>query len=121
MRLKKVVGIEINWITCPMCKTVKNSWQPYLPLGLDLDKSSDPLVLSPYIDFCSQLIIYQQNNAAFQYDPERNLLKNTLQKDIREDPERFLKDMMEVVTHLMLKAVVLKNHKLLCPFDPSSQ
>ena len=32
---KSRVGYDDDCIMCPMCKTFKNAWQPFLPLGLD--------------------------------------------------------------------------------------
>jgi len=61
--MKQMVGQDDGCIQCPMCKTFKNTWQPFLPLGLDRSKESndrnlrDLGRLSPYVDFCSQLII----------------------------------------------------------------
>ena len=60
--MKAMVGYEDDCIQCPMCKTFKNTWQPLLPLGLDLQSSKkvaedgDLSKLEPYIDFCSSLI-----------------------------------------------------------------
>ena len=44
-----------------------------------------------------------------------------LQRDITSDPEKFMMEMMEVVTHMLLQSTALKYQKLLSPFDPASQ
>jgi hypothetical protein len=44
IRMRNVVGLEINQIQCPVCKAVKNTWQPYFPLGLQPDKPTDEML-----------------------------------------------------------------------------
>jgi len=54
--MKEMIGQDEGCIQCPMCKTFKNTWQPFLPLGLDHSVAGSRggvEILNPYIDFCS--------------------------------------------------------------------
>ena len=44
-----------------------------------------------------------------------------LSVDIKDDPRSFMKQMMSVVTHMVLASVSLNNNKLLEAFDPAVQ
>ena len=33
--MRSMVGFDEGSIQCPVCKSFKNTWQPFLPLGLD--------------------------------------------------------------------------------------
>ena len=61
------------------------------------------------------------NNGGVNYDASRGLMKSLLAVDIKNDPKNFMKNMMNVVTHMILSSVCLNNNKLLAPFDPLVQ
>ena len=86
------MGNELNVIQCPMCKSAKNTWQPFFPLGLDLNLGmAKGVKIDPYVDYCSQLIINHMNNAGVFYDASRGLLKDVLAVDIKNGPKEFVK------------------------------
>ena len=61
------------------------------------------------------------NNGGVNYDANRGLMKSLLAVDIKNHPKDFVKNMMNVVTHMVLSSVCLNNNKLLTPFDPLVQ
>ena len=77
--------------------------------------------LDPYIDYCSQLIVTHINNSGILYDSTRGFKQSVLSVDIKDDPRSFMKQMMSVVTHMVLASVSLNNNKLLEAFDPAVQ
>ena len=110
--MRHVVGIDDDCIQCPICKTFKNAWQPFLPLGLlssSDDDSNNVVQIEPYIDFCSQLISnhWQSKSPA-----------SILAVDIKADPQTFVVKMCAVVTHMVLESTCLNNQSFLAPFDP---
>ena len=103
-----------------MCKSAKNTYQPFFPLGLEPNLLVESSVkLDPYVDYCSQLIITHLNNLGVNYDPQRGLLKSILAVDIKNSPDEFLRHIMSVVTHLVMSQVSLNNNALLTAFDPN--
>ena len=105
-----------------MCKSAKNTWQPFFPLGLEQNQAIAKTVqIEPYVDYCSQLIVNHMNNMGVNFDASRGLMKSLLAVDIKKDPKEFMKQMMSVVTHMILSSVCLNNNKLLTPFDPAVQ
>ena len=116
------MGNEVNVVQCPMCKSAKNTWQPFFPLGLEVnDEMAKGVALEPYVDYCSQLIVNHLNNSGVFFDNARGFMKSILAVDIKRDPKDFVKQMMSVVTHMVLSSVCLNNNKLLIPFDPAVQ
>ena len=121
-RIREIMGNEANVVQCPMCKSPKNTWQPFFPLGLEKSPEvASNVKLEPYVDYCSQLIVTHMNNTGVFYDAARGLMKSVLAVDIKNDPKDFLKQIMSACTHLVLSSVCLNNNKLLQPFDPSVQ
>ena len=120
--MREILANESNVIQCPMCKSAKNTYQPFFPLGLEPDiKLTETVKLDPYVDYCSQLIVTQLNNQGVNFDAQRGLMKQILAVDIKNDPQDFLKHIMSVVTHLVMSSVTLNNNSLLTAFDPSVQ
>lgn len=119
-----MVGYDIGCITCPMCKTFKNTWQPFLPLGVDRkDEDAEarvsPKRIEPYIDFCSQLI---NNHLTSVGVSDRDFTqKSILAVDVKSEPEKFVLSMCSVVTYFVLESTCMNNQRLLTAFNPSAQ
>ena len=121
-RIREILSNESNVIQCPMCKSAKNTYQPFFPLGLEPDTNvAQSVVLDPYVDYCSQLTVTQLNNQGVNFDPQRGLMKSILAVDIEKSPEDFMSHIMSVVTHLVMASVTLNNNSLLTAFDPAVQ
>ena len=111
--VKEMVGYDDDCIQCPICKTFKNTWQPFLPLGLEPegDEEKGSLTrLAPYIDFCSQLLNNQNTHSR----------RDVLAVDVKNDPQAFIIGMCSTVTHMILESTALRNQKFLEPFSAST-
>ena len=90
-----MIGYDDNCISCPVCKTFKNTWQPFLPLGL---RPVDPSKIDIYVDYCSQL-----------HSNHMNSPRSILAVDIKADPKGFVQKMISVVTHMVMESTCMRN------------
>ena len=116
--MRNVVGIDMGTIQCPICKGLKNTWFPFLPLRESQDSKISRTEQELYVSFFNQIIQTHFNNKDINYDPTKGLPKEIMLVDVEKDPVKIVNHVMTAFTHLLLTLSSVRCDHLWANFNP---